>query len=140
MKYIALLLLLTASVSLAEDRSLTTDGVFWKSLTRDQKLNFVIGYAIGFAGGASDTVAVYVNAGVDGKNVRFQEVKADNPAGITYGTLIDGMDKCYSDFENRRLDVGICMDWTVQGIRGWSEADRTSLLVQERKTASKQPQ
>jgi hypothetical protein len=57
----------------------------------------------------------------------------DSAADITFETLADGVDKCYSDFRNRNLDVRYCVHWAVRGVRGDSNATRESYLADERK-------
>jgi hypothetical protein len=46
----------------------------------------------------------------------------------SFEVLIDGIDKCYSDFRNSKLDIQFCFDWTVRGVKGESDSDRDGFL------------
>jgi hypothetical protein len=62
----------------------------------------------------------------------------NDPQGISRSTLVDGVTQCYLDFRNAALAVQYCVDWTVQGVRGMSDADRENILIDIRRAISSQ--
>jgi hypothetical protein len=133
MRRIAIALLCLLPISLhAEDRTIATDSTFWKGLTHKEKIFFVEGYALGFASGAID-MGILREPHVATSRLRLNELKND-PHDLMFGTVVEGVDKCYEDFRNARLDVSLCIDWTVRGVRGDSDAERERHLARARKS------
>lgn len=127
MKRIALLLLVSLASTLhAEDRGKSTDGTYWNGLTEHEKLYVVEGFVTGYDAGLGDAISAL------GAKHPNDDAPAslwrDYPSKITYGTLIEGIDKCYSDFRNSKLDIQFCFDWTVRGVKGESDSDRDGFL------------
>jgi hypothetical protein len=108
---------------------------FWNNLTKSQKAFFVIGYTEGYVSGGNDMLG-WMQIHHPQQTPTSKPRVPDSPLEITYSTLIDGIDQCYSDFRNRQLNVEYCFDWTVQGIRGMSDEERESYLVQVRRAIS----
>lgn len=121
----ALLICLTPMVVHADDPNDQTAGAWWKGLTDVQKLWFVQGSAHGYNAGTSGT-SLYLGHFRNGRNARGR------PIGITYGTLVGGVDKCYLDFRNNNLDVEVCLDWTVRSVHGASEPTGEQFLEKMR--------
>ena len=65
--------------------------------------------------------------------LRLKELKND-PHDLTFGTVVEGVDKCYDDFRNANLDVSLCIDWTVRGVKGDADAQREQHLASARKS------
>jgi hypothetical protein len=127
MKRIALLLLVSLASTLhADDRKMTTDGTYWTGLNEAQKVYLMVGFVSGYDAGIGDGIS-----GLSAKHPNDElpaSVWRDYPTKITYGTLVEGMDKCYSDFRNSKLNIQICFDWTVRGVKGESDSDRDGFL------------
>jgi hypothetical protein len=128
MKSITLLLLLTASVSLAENRSITTDGVFWKGLTDSMKVAFLIGYGSGYLSSSTDVGGQLIKRNQLTEEALKALTKDRDPNAISFGTLEDGVDSCYKDFRNERVSVNVCIDWVVMGVNGDSDSARSQFL------------
>jgi hypothetical protein len=133
MRYLMLTLLLIAAAGHAEDRTITTDGSWWNALTPNEKVMFLQGYGSGYNEGQSELSAALrkekyiVSAGV------VKEARTDAPVEITFGTLMKGVDECYSDYRNSKVDVAACILWTVDGVNGVDENVRTYFLAEMRK-------
>jgi hypothetical protein len=56
-----------------------------------------------------------------------------DPSALLFGQLTTGVDSCYSDFKNTKLTVDYCIDWTVAGVNGKSEAERNRILEDARR-------
>jgi hypothetical protein len=140
MRRIVMLLICLLAVSVhAEDRVLNEDGTFWRSLPAAQRIYFVMGYAHGYMAGSSDMrsrVVFLPSTSVKSAHEVGGLSLTDSPGEITFNTLVDGVNKCYEDFRNRRLDVETCLDWTVRGVNGESDESRESFLVGMRKAVS----
>lgn len=134
MRRIAILLICLMPIALhGEDRGLTEDGTFWAGLTIAEKYAFVQGYAHGYVAGEGDMKSAFDIAGT--KSFNHSIADHDKPIEITFRTLVEGVDKCYSDFRNSRLNVEFCADWTVRGVKGESDADREAYLAAMRRGA-----
>jgi hypothetical protein len=96
----------------------------------------MMGYTHGYAAGARDSLSVAMSKLQNG-NDTLKDVRSDfAPDNITFGTLVEGVDACYGDFRNSRLDVDICADWTVMGIHGTDDEVRELFLQLYRKETS----
>jgi hypothetical protein len=136
MRRIAVLLICLIPLALsAEDRSQVQDGIFWNGLTRQQKVYFVEGYANGFSSGQVDLLVALSNQNVKTNREIMNDAGRNMPSAITFGALVNGVDKCYSDFRNSRLNVEFCLDWTVRGIKGDGDSDRENYLAKMRRFA-----
>lgn len=121
------------TILFAEDRSAIHDGTFWNSLSPDEKTFFIAGYADGYVAGQA---AMQIAFEVDGaKHYNHVAAEMGKPVEITFGTLVQGVDKCYSDFRNSRLDVEVCVNWTVKGVKGETDDAREDFLVSMRRVA-----
>lgn len=135
MRRIAILLLCLMPIALyGEDRGLTEDGTFWSGLTLAEKYSFVQGYAHGYVAGEGDMESAF-NVPV-AQSFNHSIANRDKPIEITFQILVEGVDKCYSDFRNSRLNVEFCVDWTVRGVKGESDADREQYLAAMRRSAA----
>jgi hypothetical protein len=115
----------------AEDRGQIEDGAFWNSLSLREKVAFMEGYANGYISGEGDMKRAFDLTG--GKSFNHTTADRDTPAEITFRTLITGVDKCYNDPRNNRLDIELCVDWTVRGIKGESDDVRETYLAAMRR-------
>jgi hypothetical protein len=86
-----------------------------RALPHEEKIFFVEGYALGFASGAID-MGILRQPHVATSPLRLNDLKND-PHDLMFGTVVEGVDKCYEDFRNARLDVSLCIDWTVRGVK-----------------------
>jgi hypothetical protein len=136
MKFIALLLLLTASVSRADDRSITTDGVFWNKLTDSMKVAFLVGYSSGYLSSSTDVGGQLIKRNQLTQEALKALTKDRDPNAISFGTLEDGVDACYKDFRNERVSVNVCIDWVVMGVNGDSDSARSQFLEWARQVYS----
>jgi hypothetical protein len=136
MRLLAFLLLCSLPTSLlADDRTFTEGGTWWKGLAISEKLFFVMGYAHGYSVGANDFRMLMIQKQI----IPFDKIVSLDPVdyspdGITFGTLVEGIDRCYSDSRNSSLDVEDCADWTVRGLKGDSDGERESMLADYRRT------
>jgi hypothetical protein len=113
MRRTALLLLgLIPFCAHAEDRSLTEDGTFWNSLSDTEKVHFLIGFVNGYNAGVLDLRIPIEKSRPSDATVKTIEPLFDT-SQITFGTLEAGVDKCYSDFRNSRLNVQSGRDWRL---------------------------
>jgi hypothetical protein len=136
MRRIALLLIcLMPAILHAQDRTVTEDATFWKSMRPDQKTTYIMGFVNGYGSGELWVrAALQINQIKEPQSAVAAADKYDG-TGITFGTLVDGVDKCYSDFRNSRVDVSMCVVWTIDGIEGENDVSRESFLADVRKSA-----
>lgn len=142
-----LLMLLGTAASRADDRSLAIDGVYWHSLTTDEKVHFIQGFIVGNNIGFGLGKYLGVNALIDIPGVKGARAEAAmhtantvDATPYTFGQLKDGIDECYKDFRNRDLDVDVCFSWAVSGIRGDDDQSRKNFLDLSRQAAAQAKQ
>jgi hypothetical protein len=128
-----LLILLSATAARAEDRGVKIDPFFWKNLTPPEKLYWMVGYEAGFTHGFYAAVATLEPETTKAKP---EATAPGSPAGIPFGTLVAGVDKCYEDLRNDSVDIEYCTEWAIQGVRGRSDDKREEYLAYIRKISS----
>jgi hypothetical protein len=122
----------------ADHRQLTADGTWWNGLSHLDKLGFIEGYVIGYSAGNGDLQrAIKVAHTVSLSDSANPSANEDNPAGLTFGSLTNGVDNCYSDLRNTAVDVRFCLDWTVRGLKGESKEAREDYLIRIRRQSRK---
>ena len=129
-------------------KSLDMNGVFWKSLSETQKIGFVQGYSMGYTQGFFEgkvSALDVVDPKKQGSNYASALIATPkfNPNGRTFNQLADGIDQCFKDFRNVQLPISVCVNWTIRGVDGESDAERESFLEIARKSRSQangQPQ
>jgi hypothetical protein len=131
MRRIVLLLLCMVPIAIhAEDRSITMDGTYWKGLTHEQKVNFIEGYTEGWEFGFDrGQYAADPNL----KVAKVVGTEDEDTSGITFGTLVEGVDKCYDDYRNSNISVKYCVAWATMGIHGVKASALENLMVAMRK-------
>jgi hypothetical protein len=133
---LSLLLLTSLSTCRGEGRSLTVDGTFWQQMPDGAKVAFLIGYSRGYLSSSTDVGQPLIDHKLITTAILDLLVKDHNPNSLTYGTLEDGVDRCYSDFRNSKVGVDMCIDWVVMGVNGASDSVRADYLeVARRETA-----
>lgn len=138
MRRIAAFLICLMPVALhGEDRTITTDGTWWTSLTKMEKLIFIQGYTAGFFDGIGDLSAAITHSHNVVPSSAMQEAEGMGPDSISFGAVVEGVDKCYGDFRNSRLDVSTCVIWTVDGVKGVDDGKRDRYLQLMRQAVSK---
>ena len=130
----AVVLLLLLPMSLQGQRNVSgIDGTAWKPLTTDMKLLLLAGYVQGYNAGGSDMLSLWVTR----EHIPVQKIGRTeptlDPTSFPVGQLLAGVDECYKDFRNLRLPLQDCVDWTVAGVRGDTEAKRNQILENARK-------
>ncbi len=147
-KVAALMTLLVASTAIAgTDRS----GDWWTHLTVADKVNVMVGFLDGqtFAHQAFN-LSIY-NALLDPKTGKYDPNR--NPGifalqtavqdefkrefnSVSPGQLIEGLDKLYADYRNKRVTVADALDVVVGSISGNTDAQYESLLEYYRKKSN----
>jgi hypothetical protein len=106
------------------------DGVFWKGLDESAKVRFLEGYSAGWYFGFNRGQHVANPAEKSKGSASVVEDLSD----ITFGTLVEGVDKCYADFRNSNLLVSDCVAWAALGVHGVNDKDREGFLETVRAT------
>jgi hypothetical protein len=120
----------------AQEHESNFNGTFWNDLPRVQKVWFIMGYTHGYDEGATDALDIAGDK-LPGNKATLKDVHSVFSADrMTFGTVVDGVDKCYSDFRNRRLDITYCIDWAILGVKGEDDQSREKLLVMGRKSGN----
>jgi hypothetical protein len=134
---LATLLLLLLPLSMQGQRNVSgIDGSAWKPLTTEMKLLLLAGYMQGYNAGGGDMLSVWlVREHISADKIGRTEPPLD-PTGVPLGQVITGTDECYKDFRNLRLPLQDCIDWTVAGVRGETEAKRSLILENGRRLQS----
>ena len=138
MRPLGLVLLIASPISLVAQHNMASDGSLWGQLSKNDKLLFVMGYSDAYLPGAGDALLDLARNG-DAAAAAYNPAKLSHLPNATFGTLIQGVDQCYSDFRNSKLDISVCIDWTIDGINGKSDNERDELLIEKRKIAASHP-
>jgi hypothetical protein len=133
-----LLLLLTAPFA-RNQQATRRDGNWWVDEDRASKLNYVTGFFDGMDlgnrfsyWGLEDDPKSVTAAKVIGSYSSYSKKYLSE---VTNGQLVDGLDKLYSDYRNRRIDVMGAVWLVVNGIAGKPEAEMQKLIENWRKNA-----
>lgn len=135
-KFPVLLVCFVTFVVHAEGQSHPQDATFWKAQTQNEKITYIEGYVKGYFAGRFDMISAFVEGGAKPVTNIAKNANRDVPDKITFGTLVDGVDACYNDFRNSRLEVDSCIAWTVRGVKGESDSDREAFLAEMRRIAT----
>jgi hypothetical protein len=136
MRYLLLVLFLWSAIGIRADdnKNFMSDGFFWNSLSDDAKLHFIQGYISGYDTGAAQMFAfVRNNNKTAASSDAYAKTHYYSGDGIAFETVVKGIDKCYSDFRNDKLEVAVCMNWAVKGVKGENNAARERFLESARK-------
>jgi hypothetical protein len=140
-KVIALFVALTGAGVCLGQKDLQMNGIFWKSLSQTQKIGFVQGYSVGYTQGFFEgkvgalDIADPKKQGTNYESALIATPKF-NPNGRAFNQLSDGIDQCFKDFRNVQLPVSVCMNWTIRGLNGESDAEREKFLEMARRSQS----
>lgn len=93
-------------------------------------------YSGAYLPGASDAVFELMKRG-DGAAKSHNLADLPHLPNASFGTLIQGVDECYREVRSARLDVSVCVEWTLDGINGKSEKERADLLNEYRQYEAK---
>jgi hypothetical protein len=120
-------LLCAISASAEDSRVLHSNGLFWKSLSENERIVYLEGYTSGYGESALEAASLLKIEKTGTANMR-NTLRSMNYDGVPFGQLVSGVDSCYEDFRNQQLDVGDCLSWAKMGIDGWSDDRRQTYL------------
>jgi hypothetical protein len=133
-----LLMLLTAPFA-RNQQTTRRDGNWWVNEDRASKLNYVTGFFDGMDlgnrfsyWGLQDDPKGVVAGRVMGAYTTFSQKYLSE---VTNYQLVDGLDKFYSDYRNRRIDTMGAVWLVVNEISGKSEAEMQKMIESWRKNA-----
>jgi hypothetical protein len=123
------------SIGDASEQGLHIDGYYWEKLDRGEKNSFIMGWAkCGKA--ASDHLMIYIdkmNESIENVNSQIEVFKYEGillSGGVTFGQVIDTIDKIYSDPRVKTMDITEVMPFVVgRLIQGWTESELDELIA-----------
>ena len=140
-----LALLLTVGEAAQAD-ALRTDGNWWNQQNRGEKQNYMIGYMDGMVhdDGRWNLAMIVVAKKFDPVLAKYgaavekymREVNKHDFGNVTVGQFIDGLDKVYADYRNRRIQVHEALIVVIRSLDGTPDDEITKLLERWRKEAS----
>ena len=125
-------LVLVGLSDLALAQSTGSDGDFWMSQSRSDKVKYLAGFSDGMELG--HYLSVWKNLedvskadAVSAAREAYSEYLQRFFGGVTSGQLFDGLDKFYADVQNRRIKISTATWIVVNQIAGTPEVDEMIL-------------
>ncbi|MFC5582897.1 hypothetical protein [Rhodanobacter terrae] len=120
------------------------DGNWWNQ----QSESFKIAYVVGFLDGMSyeddlwkgSLMLAYPKFDPDGPAIKLTKFMDDHESrefgNVTSGQIVDGLNKIYADYRNRRIDVVNAMTLVVRSMDGTPDAELRGYFEVQRKKAA----
>jgi hypothetical protein len=137
---LTLLIVLPAGLNAQSKRR---DGNWWNGTTRDEKLDYIIGFFDGMDLGHNFTIWGVAGSQSDkGSPCLFNALKSYDDysskffTNVTNYQLVDGLDTFYKDYRNRSIRVHDAVWVVVNTIAGTPQEKVDKLIENSRKAAS----
>ena len=126
---------------------ITPDGDWWRQSTEGNKLGYVVGYLDSLASaGYSMPAAVCIE--LHQRNVLDKEAcvpvafyasqaEANKFGQVTFGTLMEGLDKFYSDYANRLIRIPGAINYVHAAMSGKSAAELANMVEAMRRASAR---
>lgn len=139
---LATILAVGLTVQHAKAEEIRRDGNWWRTTTREFRLSYMVGFSDGiWLGWRFSSVNLRGKDGqLDATEVirvgRSFDKSLDLIENLTNLQVVDGLDKFYTDYRNRRIRVLEAVWIVLQSINGTPDNDMEILIENARKSAA----